>query len=41
MADSVIEVTKARFTAVTQLTVGKVTDEAFCHTRQAQLIAYA
>ena len=41
IADSVIEVTKARFTAVTQLTAGKVTDEAFYHARQAHLIAYA
>ena len=41
MADSVIEVTKARFTAVTHLTAGKVTDEAFYHARQAHLIAYA
>jgi hypothetical protein len=41
MADSVIEVTKARFTAVTQLTAVEVTEEAFYQARQAHLMAYA
>jgi hypothetical protein len=41
MTDSMIRVMKARLTAVTELTVGNVTDEALIQARDSHLFAYA
>ncbi len=41
MVDSVIEVMKARLTAITQLRDGQVADDAFYQARHAHLVAYA
>jgi hypothetical protein len=41
MVDSVIEVTKARLAAATDLAAGRVTDDAFYQARHIHLMAYA